>query len=161
MNKERFMELISAEQESLRRFLLALCCGDRMLAEDIAQESLIKAYLASDRYVEQYRFATWLYRIAYHTFVDYRRRDKHYAGEIDERTVAGDESSADKGFEYQELYAALNELSSKERTSILLFYMQGYSIKEISHITGNSENAVKMQLSRGRNNLKSKLYNER
>lgn len=161
MTKERFIELISEEQESLRRFLLALCCGDRMLAEDIAQETLIKAYLASDRYVEQYRFATWLYRIAYHTFVDYRRRDRYCVGEVDERTAAGNESRADKSFEYQELYAALDELSSKERTSILLFYMQGYSIKEISHITGDSENAVKMQLLRGRNNIKTKLHNGR
>ena len=40
------------------------------------------------------------------------------------------------------------------RTSILLYYMQGYQIKEIAEITENSEDAIKKQLSRGRQELK-------
>ena len=43
MTREQFIALVSEEQESLRRFLLALCEGDRMEAEDIAQEAMVKA----------------------------------------------------------------------------------------------------------------------
>ena len=42
MTRERFIELVTAEQEPLRRFLLGLCGGNRMEADDIAQETLIK-----------------------------------------------------------------------------------------------------------------------
>ena len=49
MNCEQFIALVSTEQESLRRFLLALCVGNRDDADDIAQEALIKAYLARDK----------------------------------------------------------------------------------------------------------------
>ena len=48
MEREQFISEISEVQESLRRFLLALCGGDRMEAEDIAQEALVKAYIAMD-----------------------------------------------------------------------------------------------------------------
>ena len=47
MSPERFIDLVRAEQESLRRFLLALCGGDSFEADDIAQEALIRAYVAS------------------------------------------------------------------------------------------------------------------
>ena len=64
MTREQFIALVSEEQESLRRFLLALCEGDRMEAEDIAQEAMVKAYIAMDRFVERAKFATWLCRAA-------------------------------------------------------------------------------------------------
>ena len=47
MNREEFIAHIRGEQEQLRRFLLALCLGNRDEADDIAQESLVKAYLSS------------------------------------------------------------------------------------------------------------------
>lgn len=64
---------------------------------------------------------------------------------------------ADSTFAYQELYEALNKLPSKERTSVLLFYMQGYSVKEIAEIQDTSQDAVKKHLSRGRNHLRGLL----
>ena len=70
MTREQFIALVSEDQESLRRFLLALCEGDRMEAEDIAQEAMVKAYIAMERFVERAKFATWLFKIAYNTFLD-------------------------------------------------------------------------------------------
>lgn len=52
---------------------------------------------------------------------------------------------------------ALDALPSKERYAILLFYMQGYSVREISQITDRSEDAVKKQLSRGRDQPENKI----
>ncbi|MEE1215186.1 MAG: sigma factor, partial [Bacteroidaceae bacterium] len=67
MNREQFTEIVEREQAELRRFLLALCCGDRFLADDIAQEALVKAYLSCAGYQEQGHFVAWLYRIAHNT----------------------------------------------------------------------------------------------
>ena len=67
-----------------------------------------------------------------------------------------DTFAADRTYEYQDLYKAIAALPVKERTAILLYYIKGYSIKEIASIT-DSNDAVKKQLSRARMQLKSKL----
>lgn len=74
MTREQFISLIKSEQEQLRRFLLALCCGNHDEADDIAQETLIKTYLSSSLYQEQGKFTAWLYRIAHNTFIDHRKK---------------------------------------------------------------------------------------
>lgn len=157
MNREEFVQLVKGEQAELRRFLLALCCGNADLANDIAQDSLVKAYLSSQTYSNNGRFKAWIYKIAYHTFLDYRKKIFNYTN-LEQATGLSDEATnSDNAFQYQELYDALNQLNEKERTSILLFYIKGYSIKEISMIIDTSEDAVKKQLSRGREHLKTKM----
>ncbi len=74
---------------------------------------------------------------------------------FDEAPQIVSSSGADDQFRYQALYAALDELPPLERTALLLFYMEGYSVKEIAEIVGASEEAVKTRLSRGRNHLRS------
>ena len=76
---------------------------------------------------------------------------------IDEARKLVSPLAADSGFEHQNLYLALRTLSPKERSAITLYYLSGYSIKEIASITDTSEDAVKKQLSRGRDRLKEKL----
>lgn len=156
MNREQFISHVEGTQGALRRFLVALCCGDSALADDIAQETYIKAYLSCDSIRDSSRFTAWIYRIAYNTFINARR-----AVRPTERVeaVADEVSSdvADDSFRYQELYNALDRLSGRERTAILLFYLEGYSIKEIAEIIDASQDAVKQQLSRGRAHLKDML----
>ena len=147
MTKEKFIAIISEEQESLRRFLLALCGGDRMEAEDIAQEAMIKAYIAIDRFVERAKFATWLFKIAYNTFLDHQRSGWNRREELDAAAQIPGGSNADDAFAYQDLYKAIGTL----------FYVSGYSVKEIAKITGNSSIAVRKQLSRGRDKLRQIL----
>ena len=65
MTQERFISLVRTEQEPLRRFLLALCGGDAALADDIAQDALVRAYVASGSFLGLSKFSTWLFRIAY------------------------------------------------------------------------------------------------
>lgn len=160
MTRTQFTELVCGEQERLRRFLLALCCGNRAEADDIAQETLVKAYLSSGGYFEKGRFTSWLYKIAHNTFIDYKRGTKEILSVNDALQVADPLSSADRNLKYQYLYAAIDSLPRKERTSILLFYLNGYSVKEICKIVDCSDDAVKKQLSRGREHLKKILCND-
>ena len=156
MTREQFIEIINIEQERLRRFLLALCCGNRDGADDIAQNALLKAYLS----ISKYEGTTWLYRIAYNLFIDTNRcRRTLQSLETLEKHVDAT-FDADRDFRYQPLYMALEKLPPKERTAILLFYLKGYSIKEIADIVDATEDAVKKQLSRGRVKLKNLLKDE-
>lgn len=157
MTRDQFIELVKAEQEALRRFLLTLCCGNADEADDLAQESLVKAYLSSADYKDKGKFHSWLYKIAYNTFISSRRQASQTTS-LDELTDRPDTSlSPDRKYKYQELYAALAQMQPKERTALVLFYMNDYSVKEISTIVDCSEAAVRQQLSRGRDHLRERL----
>ena len=156
MDKNEFTQLVRHEQEPLRRFLLAMCIGNRMLADDLAQETLVKVYLSCEAYHEQGHFTAWIYRIAYRTFIDHRR-SLHNTDQLDTAHEVASEKTSDETFRYEALYAALDTLPDKERTALLLFYLKGYAVKEISDIMECSEDAVKKQLQRGREHLRTKL----
>ncbi len=156
MTREQFISHVEATQKAFRRFLVALCCGDTALADDVAQESYIKAYLSCDSFSNIEKFNAWIFKIGYNTFINHKRDERPTAGYDDTKDIAA-QDSADSSFAYQDLYEALNKIPAKERTSVLLFYMQGYSIKEIAEIQDNSQDAVKQHLSRGRNHLRDLL----
>ena len=150
MNRRAFELQVQVNQEPLRRFLRHLCRGDAALADDIAQEAFIKAFLHLETFGGRSSFSTWLFRIAYHCFCDNKRVAEHYSPtEVESLTVVASEK-ADHAFEHQELYLALDRLQVKERTALLLFYMEEKSLKEISDITRIPVNTVKAHLSRGR-----------
>lgn len=156
MTSERFISQIEATQGALRRFLTALCCGDSMLADDIAQEAFLKGYLACETLKEEGKFKSWIFRIAYTTFLNHRRSARDL-DDIDDAVTVASPSETDAAFRYQDLYAALDRLPDRERTSVLLFYMEGYAVKEIAEITETTQDAVKQHLSRGRKHLRGLL----
>ena len=156
MTREVFIAMVEREQEALRGFLFALCCGNKSDADDLAQDALVKAYLSSAGYQEKGRFRSWLFKIAYRTFLNHKASCRTMDTLAEARTIISSQS-AESGFEHQGLYLALRTLPPKERSAITLFYLNGYSIREIAAITDTSEDAVKKQLSRGRDKLKEKL----
>lgn len=157
MTKEQFINYVSQEQASLRRFLTALCCGNTAEADDMAQEALMKAFLSIDRYDDRGQFLPWLMKIAYRVFLDAVTKRRMLFEPIEKVLTMQNGSSADDAFCYQELHEALSKLSATLRTAIVLYYIQGYQIREIADITSASEEAVKKQLSRGRDQLKNIL----
>lgn len=153
MTRIEFVKCVEGCQKQVRRFLTALCCGDSMKADDIAQDAFMKAYLSCDSVKDEEKFVRWIHRIAYNTFISTHRVVKTCVP-LDEVHNIESGNQSDASFRYQELYAALDKLSEKERTAILLFYMEGYDIKEIAEITDSTTDAVKQQLKRGREHLR-------
>ena len=156
MTRDVFIALVEREQEALRGFLFALCCGNKSDADDLAQDSLVKAYLSSAGYQEKGRFRSWIFKIAYNTFLNHKASCRTMDTLDEARTIVSSQS-AESSFEHQSLYLALRTLPPKERSAITLYYLNGYDIKEIAAITETSEDAVKKQLSRGRDKLKARL----
>lgn len=156
MTRERFIDLVRAEQEPLRRFLLGLCCGDDALADDIAQDALVRAYVASGKFLGLSKFSTWLFRIAYNCYIDHCRKPgrAHAALESREALAVPSGDASDGRFRYQQLYQALEKIPEKEKVAIVLFYFEDKSIKEISAILDMPAGTVKYHLSSGRGHLK-------
>lgn len=152
MTREVFISYVEREQEALRGFLLALCCGKK----DDANDLLVKAYLSSAGYQDKGKFRSWIFKIAYNTFLNHKASIR-CTESIDEARTLVSSTAADSSFENQDLYLALRTLPAKERSSITLFYLNGYNIKEIAAITDTSEDAVKKRLSRGRDRLREQL----
>ena len=156
MTREVFIAHVEREQEALRGFLLALCYGRKDDADDLAQDALVKAYLSCAGYQDKGKFRSWLFKIAYNTFLNHKV-SLRCTESIDEARTLVSSTTADSEFEHQDLYLALRTLPPKERSAITLFYLNGYNIKEIAMITETSEDAVKKQLSRGRDKLREQL----
>ena len=119
----------------------------------------MKAYLSSAGYQDKGRFRSWIFKIAHNTFLNHKA-SRRTMQTIDEARTLASNASADSGFQHQSLYLALRTLPPKERSSVTLFYLSGYSIKEIAAITEDSQDAVKKQLSRGRDKLKQLLTDQ-
>ena len=159
MTRERFIDLVRTEQEPLRRFLLGLCSGNQSMADDLAQDALVRAYVASGSFLGLSKFSTWLFRIAYNCFIDHCRKASYetVSDESQEAKNVLSDDSTDESFRYQQLYLALDRIPEKERAAIVLHYFEDRDIKEIASIMQIPSGTVKYLLSVGRNHLKEHL----
>ena len=158
MTRDEFIGLASAEQESLRRFLLSLC-NDAALADDIAQDALVNAYVASASFRGAARFSTWLFRIAYNCFIDRMRGRRLQTAPLESpaaQAVPGPEA-ADGRFRHEDLHRAIGMLPDKERAALLLFYMEDKPVKEVAAILEIPAGSVRAYLTRGRRHVKEYL----
>lgn len=161
MTREKFTQLVRKELSGLRRFILAACSGNHEEADDVAQEALMKAYVASGTFGDEAGFSAWIYRIACNCLIDRQRKmtTRGLTIDINQAYDVASASRSDDAFDYQDLYQAIDGLGMSERTAVLLFYMEDRSIKEITSIMNVAEGTVKAYLSRGREHLRNKLVN--
>lgn len=167
-SERAFAQLVEAHQEAVRRFLRRLTGGDEMLADDLAQETFIRAWQGLGSFRQLSGFETWLLRIAYRVFLDEKRKQNSSplpASPKGEELLSGSEQAemnllplggGVEGASFSlrhDLDLALATLSEVERTCVVLQCVQGQSIKEIAQITGMLENTVKSHLLRGKKNL--------
>ena len=159
MTRERFITMLEKEQDGLIKFLLALCDGNYPEAEDLAQETSLKAYLSYRGYVERFKFSTWLYRIAYNSFIDHKRKKSIPTESLDSAAHIEGAASPDR-MQFEGLYSAIEDLPLNEKTAILLFYLEEMKILDIAIVMRKPTGTVKSYLNRGRKHLKERLKDE-
>lgn len=135
---------------------------NREEAEEMAQESFIKAYKSLNTFKGTAKFSTWLYRIAYNTCIsEVRKKKPHFVSTSDVQiTDETDEINIDGNPEENRakcVKLALEKLPADEYTLIMLYYFEDHSIEEISKVTRLSESNVKVKLHRARKKLYSIL----
>lgn len=130
-----------------------------MLADDLAQETFVKAFCAWDTFRALSSPKTWLMRIAYTTFCEHQR-NLHVSGDIDNYLFLENSSSltdADQLDIRRDIRWAMQQLSQPERVCVQLFLIEDLSIKQVAHITNLNENTVKSHIARGKEKLKKSL----
>lgn len=152
-NRRAFDTLLRKHQSEVRRFLLGLTLGDAQLADDLAQETFIKAYTGIGKFRGLSSFSTWLMRIAYNTHYDYRRRH-HITDGIDTAAAARPDTRCHDCAISIDILKALATLKPDERTCIMLQLVDGQTIESITAITGITQSTVKSHLHRGKEKLK-------
>ncbi len=130
-------------------------------AEEVAQDSFIKAYESLNSFRGESKFSSWLYSIAYRKGLDALRKNKKYkASEIIDDITEGEVSGIEDALHYLEdeerkkaIQDCILKLASDEATIITLYYFQDQSVREISTITELSEDNIKVKLYRSRKKL--------
>lgn len=132
--------------------------GNRQDAEDLAQETFIKAYKKISGLKEQGKEKSWLYAIARNTAIDFFRRNKNKAIALEDTileniavaTTADFQEGMIKGETTKELQKYVDRLVSEDRAIVKLLYYEGFSYKEIAELLKINENTLKSRLHRAR-----------
>ena len=155
-DQNAFAELVRRYQSPVRGFLARMTRGDTHLAEDLAQETFVKAWKKLHTYRGGSRFSTWLFGIAYNEFRTVsRRRSELVVEDIEESAVAAGQSAADSRSDLRlDLTAALQRLHSQERAAIVLCCQNGLSHEEAARALDCPLGTVKTNVLRGKEKLK-------
>ncbi len=137
---------------------------DREDAEEVAQDSFIKAYQKLDSFEGKSKFSTWLYTIAYRNALTKVRKKKLETTDIDSYVLDNHKDDHDfpqleaikNGEQQKYVKMAIDRLGETDSLLITLFYLHDNSIEEIQEITEMSQSNVKVRLFRAR----KKLHNE-
>lgn len=152
-----FAELVRNHQSSVRGLLRQLTRTDVALADDLSQETFLRAYKNLRSFRGEARFSTWLYRIAYNCFRENARKRKEFVGVDDEQLqMEQDPKTVDPALKH-DLMHALGLLPLHERSAILLCCQNGLSHDEAARVLDIPLGTVKTNVLRGREKLKRTL----
>ncbi len=146
-------------QGRIYNYLLQIV-GNSHDAEDLAQETFVKAFHAINRYDSRYRFSTWLFTIAKNTAISFRRRARP-AEPIDtiaETLLMPERESAVDG---EWVWRAARSLKASQFEALWLRYAEGFTIEEAARIMKINRISLKVVLHRARNALAKKLKSDR
>lgn len=158
MKKEELGKLILENKETMYRVAKTLLYNDADCADAI-QEAIVKAFskiytLRQDKYAK-----TWLIRILINECYAIMRSEKRIVSLESYKQTVPDEIAENKK-DYSELYEAVYRLPEKAKIAVLLYYIEGYSVKEIAKLQKCTESAVKNRLLRARAQMKQELEKE-
>ncbi|PWJ39151.1 RNA polymerase sigma factor [Sediminitomix flava] len=134
-------------------------------AEEVAQDSFIRAYKYLSSFNGKAKFSTWLYKIVYNTALTQLKRRKKFISSMDDVAsselpkTAAEQAANEIHKEDQKYYLekAIARLSSEDQALITLFYMQELSLQEVSQVVNLPENTIKVRLHRIRKRLQKHL----
>ena len=167
--EDGFEELVRRYQRPIVAYVYRMV-GDYDAALDLTQEVFIKVYGSLARYRSEYKFSTWIYRIAHNAAIDHLRRNstrledlelESEAGGTYEKPLASSQPSPEQLSERAERRAEIEEivehLPSSYRELIMLRHALDFSYDEIAEVTGLPLGTVKNRIFRAREAMRAEL----
>ena len=153
-DREAASELVDRTYSSIYAALFRFTGGDEELAADLTQETYRKAWAALPRFDGRSRFGTWLYRIAYTTFLNHVRRPRrlvpmepgHERSSVD--PAATGESLLERSQEASRLRRAVLDLPDELRLTVTARYWGEVAVREIARLEGITQPAVRKRIKR-------------
>lgn len=166
-DKEAFATLVQQYSKNVYNLAYRMT-GNREDAMDVTQEVMFRAYRALASFEPDRPFLPWIYRITWNICADRGRKkgrspQEDSMDEMEEGAarLPSSSPSPDDEYEHKEiagvLEKAIAELPDGYRELIVMFHMDGLSIKEVSNVTGMKETVIKNRLYRGRQMLRKIL----
>ncbi len=158
-DRHAFSELVRRHQSPVRAFLTRMTRGDTHRADDLSQETFLKAWQKLNTFRGDARFSTWLFGIAFNEFRNAgRARNEIAADDLanpppESQTAATDARSRLR----LDLTEALKRLNSSERAAILLCCQNGLSHEEAAQVLSCPLGTVKTNILRGKETLRRQL----
>ncbi|OFX59756.1 MAG: hypothetical protein A2066_11335 [Bacteroidetes bacterium GWB2_41_8] len=135
-------------------------------AEEMAQDTFVKAYQKLDTYEGKSKFSTWLYSITYNACISELRKRRIEFKSLDDRQISDDDEQKMHDYyretkkEDQEKYLnlALGKLPEDDQVLVTLYYYENQSMDEISMITGLTVSNIKVKIHRARKRMYALLH---
>lgn len=130
-------------------------------AEEIAQDTFVKAFERLNSFEGKSKFSSWLYSIAYRTALDSLRKHKKFQHHVPvealhDEAISAIENALQKLVEKERselIKHCIMQLSETDAAIVTFYYYEDLSVKEISKITGDSQDNIKIKLYRSRKKL--------
>ena len=145
-------EIFQQNAKIVYHFLYSMC-SDENLAEDLTQETFLKAIESIQRFDGSCKISTWLCQIAKHLLYQYWTRHKKYSFvELDESLVAGSdtEQQAMNRIELFDIWDKVQSLPELMKQVVELRILSDFSFKEIGRMLGKSENLARVTFYRAK-----------
>lgn len=169
-DQRAFAEIVGLYKDKIFHLAYRML-NNRHEAEDIVQETFLRVYKSLDRYDENQKFSTWIYRIGTNLCIDrLRKRKPSYSLDADMNDQEGMDGysmipSDDRTPESEMLisetqriiHQAIESLPAKYKTIMILRYIQDMSLQEISDVLDLPVTTIKTRVHRGREYLRKKL----
>lgn len=155
-DSDAFGELVIRYERRLWRVIIRFV-GDRDLADDLAQETFLRAYERLDQFDPSRRFGPWLFRIGVNLTLDYLRKRKRRGrwslfseGQLDRAPDPPVDDPRDALDVKQEVQAVLSQIAEKYRTVLVLRDLENFSTSEIAAIMNRKEATIRWRLAEAR-----------
>jgi len=156
--QEYFLHLLESVQIEVMRYIQAITRNDQV-TRDVFSETLVIAYERMDSIKKPESFKFFLISIARHVLKRSWQKKRLFV-RMDpgcEELLWDTTQAADSMYDITLLYTVLNKLPSMQKEALILYELQGFSLKEIRELQGGSISSVKMRLVRGRKLLNKLL----
>jgi RNA polymerase sigma-70 factor, ECF subfamily len=159
---EQFLNLIKEN----RKIIFKICnsyCKNKNDREDLAQEIIYQLWKSYNSFNEEYKFSTWMYRVALNVAISFYRREKKSENtiSIEENLIEiedNNNNSCELEINTNLLQKFINELKELDR-ALMILYLEEKNYKEIADILGITETNVATKISRIKERLKQKFSN--